>query len=477
MIKQNTFTPASNVRILFPIGCLFDIPTGSYVKGFHGENILIGGLGMLTGVVGRPNRFKSMLMHFMTLSAADRVASTTETSIGTYDTEINMSEQRLNKFAQAFRSFKDKDIFEDGTWIVTDKTICQGDKWFEQLKSYTDNKVKNRDSITVSTPFISRDKVNPITIITPTFGQCDSFSAFSTSDVEKMQDENELGSSGGNTIHMRQGLAKTRFMMEIPTIAGTANHYFLLTAHVGQETSMASGPYAPIPVKKLQHLKVGEKIKGVTDQFLYLMSNCWHAVSATLLIHKDTKTPEYPRNKEDSNSGDTDLNLVQVVQLRSKSGQTGVCLEIVVSQTDGVLPGLTEFHYLKSNDRYGISGTLQNYNLDLLPDVKLSRTSVRGKIDNDPKLQRALNITAELLQLQQYHRPLADRLCTPKELYDGLNKLGYDWDILLNTRGWWTVEDDKHPIPRMSTLDFCDCLHGTYHPYWYPIKKEDLVLK
>ena len=63
-------------------------------------------------------------------------------------------------------------------------------------------------------------------------------------------------------------------------------------------------------------------------------------------------------------------------------------------------------------------------------------------------------------------RYLDDLLCTPLELYEDLKKLGYDWDQLLNTRGWWTVNNDKHPVPFLSTYDLLMMRKEKYKPYW-----------
>ncbi len=199
------------------------------------------------------------------------------------------------------------------------------------------------------------------------------------------------------------------------------------------------------------------------------MSNCWHAYNAAPLVTKD-RTPEYPREGENDNTEmGTDLNIVTLRQLRSKSGPTGITLELIVSQNEGVLPSLTEFHYIKGNERFGLTGTLQHYALDLYPDVKLSRTTVRTKIDNDPKLRRALNITSELLQMHQLWTHLDPKLlCTPKELYDDLKAKGYDWnEEILITRGWWTLDNDKHPVKFLSTMDLLRLRTGQYpKPYW-----------
>lgn len=466
MLKQ-LFKQPSNVKVLINIGALMDVPTGFFIKGKHGEHILLGGLGAITAIVGRGNRYKSTALHYMMLSAADRLSSTAETSMSTYDTEINIHEHTLKRFISNFKYLSELDILEDGTWTITDKTIYYANTWYEELKKFLKSKKENSKKLMVDTPFLGRGGKEALQIVVPTFSEVDSFSEFETEDVAKMQEDNELGDSGANTIHMRQGLSKTRFLMDIPTLLGTSNHFMLMTAHLGDAVQIAAGPYAPTPVKKLQHMKVGDKIKGVTDKFFFLMNNCWHASNSTPLINQGTKGPEYPKAGQPVIAGDTDLNLVTLVQLRGKSGPSGFSIQIVLSQSEGVLASLTEFHYLKGNNRYGISGTMQHYSLDLLPEVKLSRTTVRSKIDNDLKLQRALNITSELSQLQQFHRTYGDLLCSPKELYDDIAKLGYDWDMILSeTRGWWTVNDKDHPLKFLSILDLLKMRSGEYKPYW-----------
>ena len=472
MSLKQPFAQAPAVKILINIGSLLDIPTGTYLKGSKRENILLGGLGTLTGVTGIANSYKSTIMHYMMLSAANRLSYTTETSMSTYDTEINIHESRLKAFADRFECFADHDIINDGTWVITDKTMYYGNKWYEELKKFMAYKMANASKIQCTLPFFGRDHKTPLTIITPTFSEVDSFSHFETEDVAKIQNENELGDSGGNMLHARQGLAKTRLLMELPNLAGASNQFTLLSAHMGKEIQLASGPFAPAPTKKLQHMAMGDKIKGVTDQFFFLMSNCWQTIRCSLLINQTTKGPEYPRDPSDNTSGDTDLNIVTLKLLRSKSGPSGTTIDLVVSQSEGVLPSLTEFHYIKGMDRFGISGSLHNYSLDLLPDVKVSRTTIRSKIDENKILRRAINITAELCQIKATFRHLHDVLVTPKELYDDLIAQGYDMNIILATRGWWTVNNDKHPELYLSTLDLVMMhsknkdRHDAYFPYW-----------
>ena len=155
------------------------------------------------------------------------------------------------------------------------------------------------------------------------------------------------------------------------------------------------------------------------------------------------------------------------MNLRSKSGPTGLPFELVISQSEGVHVGLTEFNYIRSMDRFGLGGHDRSYYLELLPEVALSRTTIRGKIDSNPRLQRALEITSELCQITHlWHDVPKDKLCTPKQLYEDIKAKGYDWDELLDTRAWWTFDDYDHPIKRLTTMDLLNMRLGEYTPYW-----------
>lgn len=174
--------------------------------------------------------------------------------------------------------------------------------------------------------------------------------------------------------------------------------------------------------------------------------------------------------------GDTDLMLVTLSLLRNKYGRSGLIMQIVVSQEEGVLPSLSEFHYIKTNERFGLGGNVQNYFLDLLPDVKLSRTAVRPKLYKDEKLRRAVQITSEMCQMKMLWNDDTNVFCTPKELYDDLIAQGYDWNILLNTRGYWLADNDSpaHEKPFLSTMDMLRMRKKLYFPFFL---NEDKTLK
>jgi hypothetical protein len=46
---------------------------------------------------------------------------------------------------------------------------------------------------------------------------------------------------------------------------------------------------------------------------------------------------------------------------------------------------------------------------------------------------------------------------------------------LLNTRGWWTLDNDKQEVPFLSTLDLLRMRKGLYHPYWLAEDKRTIL--
>jgi hypothetical protein len=292
------FAPAPAVKVMINIGALFDIVSGTYVKGIHGESILNGGLAALTGVVGIGNNFKSTVMHFMSFTALSRMPG----SIGSsYDTEVNIHEWHLKEMIGRIPELRGEDILESGRWVITDKTIYSGNKWYDIFREFAENKIKDASKYQVTSPFLDRGGKTLLKFSLPSFTELDSFTEFETDDVAKMQDDNELGESGGNTIHMRQGLAKLRLLMEAPRLNSGSYNYMIMTAHIGKESTMQSaGGGREIPITKLKHLKNGDKIKGVTDKFTFVTHNCWHCYNASPLINDGTKGPEYPRDSSDT---------------------------------------------------------------------------------------------------------------------------------------------------------------------------------
>lgn len=460
-------------KILYNIGCLMDLPTGSYVRGMKGENIINGGFGALIAMVGRPNVFKSTIMHFMTLSTASKIMSGGYAPyINTYDSEMNIHISRLLGLAKRFKEFVNIDLIEDGIWKITDAVKHLGDEWYKKMKDWLRNeKIKNRKNYLLKTPFIDK-KGEAITTIFPTFSQIDSLTKFVTADVEEIGNKNDLGTSGGNMIFARQGLGKARLLMELPGVCNAGAHYTICTAHVGEINMMGMQPHQQ-PQKKLQHMRQGEKIKGAPDDFFFLTNSLWQAMSSTVFFNNGTKCPEYPRTRDQKDLESVDLNKVTMKLLRNKSGPSGYTFDILVSQTDGVLDSLSEFHFIKENDRFGLDGNNTNYHLAILPDVNIQRTTIREMLHGEganEKLRRAVKITADILQIKQLYPDLPFAIPDMKDLHAKLEK-EYGWDILFATRDYWTFNQYEHEVPFLSAMDILEMYYDKYVPYWYKKKK------
>lgn len=478
------------IKAKFNIGACLDIPTGQWMLGKYGENILNGGFGQITGMIGIGNNFKSTLLDCMELIAmmcvfysyklpekkSERVLTPFKTNLSTYDTEVNINEDHKQELVENIPGFEGMDFFDHANmiWKVTDKTVYYGDEYFEKMKDFIQHKRKNEKSYLVNTPFLDRDGVTLFKIIFPTFGQIDSISDFQSKAEMTMQDTNELGASGANTLHMKGGLVRTRLMSELPALTTGGSHYMGLTSQIGKEMSIGQAPGAQ-PQKSLQGLKNGDRLVGATKKFTYATTICWHATNATPLVDTERKA-EYADPMDSVRAiGDTDLNKVTLTCLRNKNGPTLMSLYMLVSQRKGLQATLTEFHNIREKGRFGIAGSGGNYNLALLPDCHITRNTVRDKIDKEKKLVNAIRYTSEMQQMSVFHLDEWSQYgVEPSELYQSLKAKGYDWDLLLSCRPWWAINNDVNPVPFLSTLDLLKMHKEEYFPYWMTEDKKGI---
>lgn len=469
-------------KVLINVGCLFDIPTATFITGPKGETIINGGLQMLNGVVGPPNSYKSAISDYFALAALDTMLFTTrETMFSIYDSEINTDFLRIVMLSSRLPNINE-DILdeEDGNIMLTDASMHSGDEYYTEFKSFT-KELQKRKKVKYESRIDFEDYV-------PTFNLLDSLSKIDSSANELRVEKNTKDDGSLNTLDMNKGKFRAQIVADLPRRCSRANNYFITTAHVGESIDMDTGPMAKFnkPVKKLQYLGDKDKLKGVPPDFSTLMSIVWFLKKAKPLMHRETKTAFYPKRGE-ADTVNQDLNIVTMLPLRNKHGLSGFTIDIIVSQKEGVLPHLTQFHFIKEYDYFGLNGSKVSYELDLLPDVKFQRTTVRSKIDEDEnfyvnivedgttrqigtvgKLKRALELTSDLAQIKIFH-PVWENMgfmCTPAELYKDIKDLGYDWDELLSTRGKETIDNLTNPIKYLSIIDLLKMRKGEYTPYW-----------
>ena len=456
------FLPAPKVHPMLNIGCLQDIPTGKYLRGKHGESILLGGMAYVEGIAGRGNQGKSTLMLFRILRAFIRY---NRAILNMYDTETSLRFLRLNALYKALTGTF-VDLEDTRKVIITDNTVMSGNKWFSALQNFGEEKQKASRDWYMATPFIDPKTGKNLDAFYPSFFGVDSLSQFMTDAVETIFDKNEVGEGGANTVFMKGGQAKTQVLMQMPTTTGQAGLYVSMSIHLGDQIVMDQ--YNP-PAKLLADMKNNSAFKNVPKNITFLTNNLWNVFNSAPLVHKETKAPLYPRDSNDDMEGDLDLRMMNVQNIRAKNGPTGMPFELIWSQREGILAGLSEFNYIKNYDRFGLGGNDRNYFVELAPEISLSRTTIRKKIEESPKLQRALEITSELCQMRNLWLDEDGVFCTPAELYNDLKALGYDWDVLLDTRGFWVFEDDAPNYkPFLSTMDLLRMRKQLYHPYWLP---------
>lgn len=467
---------APRARPQYNVGCLFDIPSGNIIRGKDGEPILNGGVAVVNSVAGPGNVGKTEILNFFFFKVMAGYGCSTGL---VYDTESSLTYDRLNRSANRHEKLADVDLSDPSMierFRLTQSADILGDEYFDAIKEVKKERVKNGKKLWIETPFIG-DNQEPIKVMKPILVDIDSLTEFKVSSVQdKLVDKNAVGESGANTQFMKDGAAKTQMITQLPNMGTQGGLCFFLVAHIGMGIDM--DPYAP-KAPKLTHSRSGTKTKGVPEKFSFINNNLYEIFDAKMLWNSSAdKAPKYPATEEDRVQGNTDLTLIHMVQTRNKNGPSGVKYELVMSQREGLLEHLTMYHFLKE-ENYGFEGNNTTFALNLLPDVKLQRTTVRNLIDENPRLRRAIEFTTHLRQMRKHWRNIDPTLhIYPDELYTKIIEQGYDWEVLYNTRGnWMFVEEEKGELPYLSTVGLLEMAAGRYKPKWYAQAKKALEKK
>lgn len=460
----NRFNKAPDIRVKPNIGGLFDILTGEPAKGKWGMTLINGGLWPTDGIVGPNNSFKSTLSKYKSLAVLNNYGNS---NLVILDTEVSgTGPGRYNSLKQHFPRLEDTDFETSDRILYTTNAETYGDDWWQDVKKYAEEKRKkeNLKYTKATTPFVDKEG-NTYSAFIPTVAEIDSISMMAFKSTDDKFDDVRAGDAKRNTEFMALGRAKTSVVRDMPVVSNSSGIYIISTAHVGEKIEM--DPYSPA-MKKFALMKGNRTVKGVNEAFLFNINYVWEIVSSKPLLNASTKAPEFPHRGLE-NSGDTDLMELIVTILRGKGGSTGFTFPLVCSQKEGILEGLSMFYLIKKFDKFGIGGNDRNYFIELYPDCSLSRTTVRDKIDEDAKLRQAIRFTSDLLLLEMFNNDVfypRERICTPKELYDDIKVLGYDWDELLDTTSTWHFKEDGQTKPTLTIYDLLNIRAGEYKPYW-----------
>ena len=428
---------------------LLDCATGSWVKDSNGQWIIVGGIDLTFAVIGKPNTFKSMVSNGLMIQMSQLYATKEyEPYALVYDTENSIKVARAVKLLSGFPAFT-SDPIKNKTYHLINKATTVGEEYWKLLMDY-------RKAILKTKPIKHQHFKNVSEYpIASTF--IDSFSELEFSSTVDAVLNQTKDDSSLNTNYMRDGLIKSRIVKQFSSIAYETNMRFILTVHIGKKSTMGESRFSK-PTPELKFLKEDEALKGVTGKFSFLIFTMITTSNSTILKDPD-RLPYYPIDENDTI--ETDLNLINLKTIRSKSGPSGVVVPMVCSQSRGLDIPLSNFIFLhKVNKGLGMSGSAQRFHLDLYPEVSLGRKQIASALKEDVKLRNAVLLTARLKQVATYTSEFAKIIIPTKEIYTKMNELGYDWDKILRARQYWVVNDSDYKQPYISIVDILEICAG-----------------
>ena len=467
-----------DMRFRANFGATMDIPGGDWYTGEYGESILNGGITLYEVFAGKANNFKTTMITDVVATIMDRYCGM-QSSCTWKDEEETSNKHRIASLLVSkpgFEAFRDNPmgIFDAGYLIVTDKGVQSINKWWAAIRNWGPMKLKDKSNMLESEFIDSNGK--PISFLIPTLSVMDSISEAECDDITTLRDKTEAGQKEGQMLYMRQNLGKDRIIREAQTVGSTFNHFIVMACQWGLEKAEIGGnPMAGPKPKKMNTFKGEEKLRGVPDSMLYLPQHIWLLDGAKNLRDDAGGNAEFPLDFESSNEN-LDLWMVPARMLRSKTGMSAFSLNLIFSQKRGLQSTLTEFYNIfRLKKRFGITGSGQYYNLDLLPDVKLQRTEIRRRIDEGGLINRAINLTSEISQIQDYDHVWSSKIPPITDIRKKLESDGYDWNVLLNTRGWHTFKEFRSKnLPFLSSKDLLKMFYNEYTPYWLEKDKKTI---
>lgn len=429
--------------INYNTGTLFDYHVGSVQHGFDDKFYINGGFGnCITGWSGKGGLFKSTLTVGLVMNA-----------MGIYndcDGLLDDTEDAISRDPIRIANFSPyREVNIESSLDIVSGTIYDIDKMTDYIKNLCVQKDKNRKDFIVETPFVDKQGVRKKAWI-PTFVVIDSFSELEGATERAMLDEHGITGKKTKTMWMVDGASKTIFIRSMRKYCEKYGICMVLTAHIGKNIEIDT--YGPTP-KQLQHMNQSDRLKRVGSEFEYLTGLYMQTMKASF-IQDSAKNAFYQKG---DNTPDTDINEVLAKVIRGKNNISGTILPYVISQTHGLLPEVTNYHYLKINGMFGMGGSLQKQYMLALPDISISRNTLRELCDSSYELRRALEITAQYLFIKQTWAidklPFNFKL-SAEELFDKItNSNSIKMEDILNSRGYWTyLKDDREYMSPFDIL-------------------------
>jgi hypothetical protein len=428
-------------------GTIYDLITGAFVPSVCGKHMILnGGLpALITGMDGKGNTFKSTITNGLYCNMLSHYG---DMEFPIFDVEsTNQDRGRFSRMVP----YADYPIEE--RIILAANSDIHLDQIFEFIKQLVMRRIKMKKDLMIETPMLDTKTGKPIVTWLMQPIAIDSLTMVMSQTGMEDIDELSLDDKKLNMWYMNEGKKKSLFVQHLLPLCSKGGLNVLLVAHRGSVAEL--NPYAS-PTKQLQYMKKAEKIKGVGTMYEMLAACALSTGIPSILTSKDKSKSLYPYGP---NTPITDVNEVPITIVRAKNNIAGSVYKFVVSQSNGLLPDLTNYHYLLENEEYGLisSGSRGSSKESImLPDIKMQLHTVREKLDSSPELRRAIDITAQLAYMRDCWNAKAlefdIKKMTTEKIAEVLNKPGSSLaSDICNSRGWWSYKEEK--LPYLSAYD------------------------
>lgn len=446
----------------FNTGSMWDLMTGNAVQGIDGRWYIMGGISnIITSLQGKGSTYKSTIAGSLLMRAMG-IYHQGQTVLVDTENAITRDMYRVYRMAEDFQT-------ED---LATRILVVSGatndiDSVFSLIKEICLRKEKNRKDFLIELPIIDLVTMKPMVVWMPTFLMVDSLSEMFSTDEDEMLTNAGLDDKKSKTIYMVDGNKKTLLLRTMRRYCEQYGICMICTAHIGNKISMDGMPVS----KELQFQPQGDQTKNVGSKFKFL-TGVLAQTSGCHILEDSNKCAMYPF---DENTPAKDINEITTTIQRCKNNMGGYSFPFVVSQSTGLLNTVSNFHYLRSagnkeNAGYGLSGNNTRQQSVWLPDITVTRNTIRRQASENYPLRRAVEITAQYLYMKRnwaVHNTPFNFNYEPQQLFDELNKNSGMVDRILNSRGHW-VYDDKCFAAEREYLGVFDVLTLLQNPLAYP---------
>lgn len=423
-------------------GTLYDLACGR-VEACKNNYVINGGASNIVGVGGRNQTYKSYMIDTFIARILSIYKNVQCVIFDSENSKVNT--QRYDNLSLYNQTVSNRIRLYDTT---TDDL----NTFHAKIKDMVEFKKKHAKDLMIETPFLDETTKKPIVIMLPTLVGIDSFTMATVFDDIDTVQKSQLNDSSLNTIWMKSGKYKTILMRQFVQYARSANIYFFLTAHVGENKDLTGKPYSH-PMKQMQFMAQSDRLKDVGSQFQFLCNTYLQTKGVTVLEDKDHNC-YYP---DDEFNNSVELNRVGLMVARNKINASGIVVPFIVSQYQGLMNNLTHLQYLKDmKDEVLLTGK-GNMKLTMYPEVSFSRNNIRNKTQEDLRLERALDLSAQFIFVKntwsKYKLPV-DISLSVEHFSEYLTNHSEMMNDILDSRSYWTYsKDDRSMLTIFDIID------------------------